>query len=538
MTLLSTLALTSAIAGGGGFSGALEINEIRIDQPSSDNDEYFELKGDPSLDLTDVYYIVIGDGSAGAGVVESITDLTGSTVPASGYFLAAESSFGLGVTPDLTTSLGFENSDNVTHMLVVGFTGALQDDLDINDDGFLDIEPWSDVLDVVSLVEKPYAEDKTYAMMFGGASVGPDGTFVPGHVFQCTAGWQIGEFGPGTTDTPGGPNSPVCPGPRINEIRIDQPSSDNDEYFELLTEPGADLSSLSYIVIGDGSGGSGVVESITDLSGLSTGASGIFLAAESTFSLGATPDLTTSLGFENSDNVTHLLVSDFTGVLQEDLDTDDDGILDITPWTEVIDAVSLVESPGSGEQYYAVSLGFSDVGPDGTFVPGQAIRCNDGWRYGSFVPDAPTFDTPGEQNLSCDPDIERCYITSVDPTNLGILAIEGPGSLQLNNTSVFAYELPVDSFGVMIAGFPDMPAASPFGTTCVNTSGIRVAFGFASGGELSFPIDLEDAVYAPLGTGGSGFVVGDVLAFQYLYRDNSAPNGARYSDAVAFTITP
>ena len=51
-------------------------------------------------------------------------------------------------------------------------------------------------------------------------------------------------------------------------------------------------------------------------------------------------------------------------------------------------------------------------------------------------------------------------------------------------------------------------------------------------------IDLEDAVYAPLGTGGSGFVVGDVLAFQYLYRDNSAPNGARYSDAVAFTITP
>ncbi len=538
MTLLSTLALTSAIAGGGGFSGALEINEIRIDQPSSDNDEYFELKGDPSLDLTDVYYIVIGDGSAGAGVVESITDLTGSTVPASGYFLAAESSFGLGVTPDLTTSLGFENSDNVTHMLVVGFTGALQDDLDINDDGFLDIEPWSDVLDVVSLVEKPYAEDKTYAMMFGGASVGPDGTFVPGHVFQCTAGWQIGEFGPGTTDTPGGPNSPVCPGPRINEIRIDQPSSDNDEYFELLTEPGADLSSLSYIVIGDGSGGSGVVESITDLSGLSTGASGIFLAAESTFSLGATPDLTTSLGFENSDNVTHLLVSDFTGVLQEDLDTDDDGILDITPWTEVIDAVSLVESPGSGEQYYAVSLGFSDVGPDGTFVPGQAIRCNDGWRYGSFVPDAPTFDTPGEQNLSCDPDIERCYITSVDPTNLGILAIEGPGSLQLNNTSVFAYELPVDSFGVMIAGIPDMPATSPFGTTCVNTSGIRVAFGFASGGELSFPIDLEAAVYAPLGTGGSGFAVGDVLAFQYLYRDNSAPNGARYSDAVAFTITP
>ncbi|MDG1492150.1 MAG: hypothetical protein P8R43_09680 [Planctomycetota bacterium] len=539
MTLLSTLALTSAIAGGGGLSGALEINEIRIDQPGSDNDEYFELKGDPSLDLTNVYYIVIGDGSGGSGVVESVTDLTGSTVASTGYFVAAESGFSLG-TADLTTSLGFENSDNVTHMLVLGFTGTLQDDLDLNDDGFLDIQPWSDVVDVVSLVEKPYAEDKTYAMMFGGASVGPDGTFVPGHVFKCTAGWQIGEFGPGTTDTPGGPNSPMCPGPRINEIRIDQPSSDNDEYFELLTEPGADLSSLSYIVIGDGSGGSGVVESITDLAGLSTGPSGIFLAAESTFSLGATPDLTTSLGFENSDNVTHLLVSDFTGVLQEDLDTDDDGILDITPWTEVIDAVSLVESPGSGDQYYAVSLGFSDVGPDGTFVPGQAIRCNGEWRYGSFVPNDPTFDTPGFQNLPCNPGVERCYATSIDPINLGILAIEGSCSLQLNNTSVFAYELPVDSFGVMIAGFPDTPSMSPFGANCIGSgpSAIRLAFGFASGGELSFPIDLEDAVYAPLGTGGSGIAVGDVLAFQYLYRDNSAPNGARFSDAVAFEITP
>ncbi len=534
MTLLSTLALTSAIAGGGGgFSGALEINEIRIDQPGSDDDEYFELKGDPSLDLTNVYYIVIGDGSAGAGVVESITDLTGSTVDGNGYFVAAESSFSLG-TANLTTTLGFENSDNVTHMLVTGFTGTLQDDLDTNDDGFLDVQPWSEVIDVVALVETPFSGDKTYELMFGGASVGPDGTFVPGHVFECTAGWQIGAFSTGTTDTPGGPNSPVCPGPRINEIRIDQPSSDTDEYFELLTEPGADLSTLSYIVIGDGSGDSGVVESITDLAGLSTGASGYFLAAESSFTFGVTPDLTTSLGFENSDNVTHLLVRDFTGVLQEDLDTDDDGVLDITPWSEVVDAVSLVEEIGGGEQYYGSALGFADLGPNGSFVPAQAVRCGEGWRIGSF--DLSGFDTPGDQNFPCGGGYQRCYATSIDPINQGILAILGSGSLQLNDSAVYAYELPADSFGVMIAGDTDLPQSSPFGLACITGSGIRVSYGFATGGELTFPIDLEDVVYAPLGTGGSGFAPGDTLAFQYLYRDASAPAGARYTDGVALTI--
>ncbi len=535
MTLLSTLALATAI-GGGGPSVSIAINEIRIDQPGSDDDEFFELKGDPGQDLTNIYYIVIGDGSGGSGVVESVTDLTGSFVPPSGYFLAAESSFSLG-TADLTTTLGFENGDNVTHMLVEGFTGTLQDDLDLNDDGFLDTQPWASVIDVVSLVRSPYSGDKTYSMQFFGASVGPDGTFVPGHSFKCNAGWQVGEFATGSTDTPGAANSPMCPGPRINELRIDQGGSDNDEYFELLTEPGADLSGLSYIVLGDSSsGGSGVIESITDLSGLSTGPSGYFLAAEATFTIGATPpDLVTTLGFENSDNVTHLLVRDFTGTLQEDLDTDDDGVLDVTPWSEVVDAIGLVEEPSGGEQYYGASLGFTDIGPDGTFVPAQVLRCSDSWRIGAF---SITLDTPGSENFVCDANFVRCYATSFNPINQGILAIEGPGSLQLNNSSVFAYELPVDSFGVMIAGLTDMPASTPFGEACITSSQIRIGYGFASGGELTFPIDLEAAVYAPLGTGGSGFAVGDTLAFQYLYRDNSAPSGARFTDATAFTITP
>lgn len=195
----------------------------------------------------------------------------------------------------------------------------------------------------------------------------------------------------------------------INEIRIDQTSTDNDEYFELVGTPGASLNGYTYLVIGDGTGGSGVIESVTDLTGQVITAkdnprsdSGFFLAGEGTMTL-ATPDMVTTLNFENSDNVTHLLVTGFSGANGDDLDTNDDGILDVTPWTAVIDCVALIEEanpPSSTEYEYATALGFPTVGPDGSFVPGQVGRDPDGtgpWIIGLFDPASGT-DSPGSSN--------------------------------------------------------------------------------------------------------------------------------------------
>ena len=39
---------------------------------------------------------------------------------------------------------------------------------------------------------------------------------------------------------------------RINEVRLDQPGADNDEYLELRGAAGASLDGLTYVVIGDG----------------------------------------------------------------------------------------------------------------------------------------------------------------------------------------------------------------------------------------------------------------------------------------------
>lgn len=210
----------------------------------------------------------------------------------------------------------------------------------------------------------------------------------------------------------------------INEIRIDQPGTDTSEYFELYANGMnfADLSSYWYLVIGDGTGGSGVLESVTQLSG-SLNAGQFYLAAESTFALTGTANLTTNLNFENSDNVTHLLVQGFSGASGDDLDTNDDGILDLTPWSSVLDAVSLVQTtnvPANGDYYYATALGGSNVGPDGAFVPGHVYREIDGtgaFLIGPFDPVGGK-DTPGRSNVAVPEPSSLSLFTSLGATLL------------------------------------------------------------------------------------------------------------------------
>lgn len=187
------------------------INEIRTDQPSWDNDEYFELVGTPRTSLNGLTYIVIGDGRGGSGAIESVIDLTGYSINVNGYFVAAERTFTLG-TADLTTSLNFENDDNVTHLLVSGFTGSRRDDLDTDDDGILDSTPWSNELDRIAIIKEDNPPRRT-EYHYGPPTIGPDGSSVPGYVFREPSGgtWKIGQFDIiSGGDTPGGdPPLPV-----------------------------------------------------------------------------------------------------------------------------------------------------------------------------------------------------------------------------------------------------------------------------------------------------------------------------------------
>lgn len=213
-----SLAIAGLIFGVAGQASAVMINELRIDDIGSDNDEYLELFGTASESLDGLSYIVIGDGSTGSGTIERVIDLAGLSIQSDGFFLAANASLGTDVpfsgTIDLTlASNTFENSDNVTHLLVSGFTGANADDLDTNDDGTLDSTPWASIVDGFSLVETldvPASGEYFYAASLGLPVIGPDGTFVPGHVYReidGTGDFLIGAF-VSANDTPGASNIP------------------------------------------------------------------------------------------------------------------------------------------------------------------------------------------------------------------------------------------------------------------------------------------------------------------------------------------
>ncbi len=202
----------------------------------------------------------------------------------------------------------------------------------------------------------------------------------------------------------------------LNEIRTDQPGVDVQEFVELYSEvPDQSLAGLTLVVLGDGaSTRSGVVERAINLN--EQNFQGNYFVIGSGLQEGV-PDLMTSSSLENNDTLTFLLVSGFTGAVRDDLDLDDDGVLDATPWEEVVDGVAMVQSempdPANGIDFeYASLLGFPTVGPvlrstgsageTELTVPAHIFRSPDAsgsWEVGVFDIDVPeSNDSPGMRN--------------------------------------------------------------------------------------------------------------------------------------------
>ncbi len=153
------------------------------------------------------------------------------------------------------------------------------------------------------------------------------------------------------------PASPV-----INEFSASTTGTDV-EYVEVFADASTDLSNLAILEIeGDSSSATGTVDEVIPVG--TTDAGGFWLGDLAANSL------------ENG-TITLLLVDGFTGALGDDLDTNDDGTFDTTPWTDVVDAVA-VNDGGSGDLTYGIPV----LGPnyDGvsSFAPGGASRIPDG----------------------------------------------------------------------------------------------------------------------------------------------------------------
>ena len=249
ITMMGTAALSMTAAT---LAQSITFNEIRT---GAGNAEYIELKGTPGASMAGLTIVVLGDGTSDnptavppvvgtkTGVVEwlyrfAATDVIGSNGylvlhnsganpnyatnavppvpgpdPATGGFLLPIDSAATNIPWGYQTPTGsagdtqLEAPDNMTFLLVSDYTGtdtfqtrapnsgAAGQDLDTNDDGVLDITPWTAILDSVAFKESNGAaptagQDWWYSPTTCGPyisrTVAPTGTVIAAWDFQTT----------------------------------------------------------------------------------------------------------------------------------------------------------------------------------------------------------------------------------------------------------------------------------------------------------------------------------------------------------------
>jgi hypothetical protein len=169
---------------------------------------------------------------------------------------------------------------------------------------------------------------------------------------------------------------------QINEIFINPPGTDSGmEFIEFKGAANQSLAGLHLLMIeGDGSS-IGIIDVALDLGSLSLGSNGLLLWRDSSTVLTPAPASGTAVhvadfnpDIENGSN-TYVIVSGFSGTAGvTDLDTNNDGVLDSTPWTSVVNAIGLVENDGASNVSYAVALGGISYGPNAGFNADALVR--------------------------------------------------------------------------------------------------------------------------------------------------------------------
>ena len=147
----------------------------------------------------------------------------------------------------------------------------------------------------------------------------------------------------------------------INEFVFNHVGTDTHEFVEIFANPNQNLGTFSILQIEGEGTGIGLVDTI-DVVG-TTNANGFWTTA--------------FFGnrFENG-TLTLLLVSNFTGTLGMDLDTNNDGTLDSTPWGTLDDSIAINDGTAGDITYGNVTLNNNFDG--GTLSVGGASRIPNG----------------------------------------------------------------------------------------------------------------------------------------------------------------
>lgn len=150
--------------------------------------------------------------------------------------------------------------------------------------------------------------------------------------------------------------------PVINEFSASTTGTDV-EYIEIYGAPNTDYSSYTILEIeGDSVSALGTIDGVFNVG--TTDANGLWLINLASNTL------------ENG-TITLLLVDNFTGAQGNDLDTNNDGVFDTTPWDEIADSVAVSDGRAGDIAYSSVVLSpnYDGISP---FAPGGASRIPDG----------------------------------------------------------------------------------------------------------------------------------------------------------------
>lgn len=192
------------------------------------------------------------------------------------------------------------------------------------------------------------------------------------------------------------PNADTPAAPVINEMQVSTTGTDF-EFFEIAGAPSTDLSALTLVGIESDAGTTaGTIDRVISLSGQAIPADGFWVGANATAvtTYGITPDMSIPAdAFENS-TATYFLVSGFSGTSGTDYDANDDGVLDSTPWTAIIDSVNIRDA-GTSDLSYGAPI----TGPDGSNLPSGIFRCPDAGAFSAtFLNFSVADGTPGVSN--------------------------------------------------------------------------------------------------------------------------------------------
>jgi predicted extracellular nuclease len=261
-------------------------------------------------------------------------------------------------------------------------------------------------------------------------------TSTDGGVTPLFTGYTSTEAGGNVGTDVGSPGTPVVAAEVvINEFSASTTGTDV-EYVEIYGSPSNDYSAYTILEIeGDSESNEGTVDEVISLG--STDAAGFYLASLPANAL------------ENG-TITLLLVSNFSGSADSDLDTNDDGTFDVTPWDAIVDAVAVNDGGASDLTYGVPALGPNYDGLS-AFAPGGASRIPDGFDTNSATDWARNdFDLAGIPGFDGTPLVSEAYNTPGEPNELITIVIPPFGVC--GNVATFVHDVQGSGASSLLVG--------------------------------------------------------------------------------------